>query len=131
MKKIFTIVIILIIGVVGYQFFTGNKIDSSVIKDWTKNKVEQSIKDGSRLIDVRTVDEYKEGHAYRAINWPLKDIQDGKYPDVSKDKVIFVYCRSGVRAQQAKELLEKAGYNSVISLISLDNWIKMGGQVER
>lgn len=61
------------------------------------------------IIDVRTKEEYNEGHIKNAINIPY-DVID-KEIDISKDKVIFVYCKSGNRSSKAYSTLKNLGYN--------------------
>lgn len=67
------------------------------------------------LIDVRTPEEFSREHAEGAINLPLDEIQNGILPDVNKDEVIKLYCRSGGRASVAENILRKNGF------INLDN----------
>lgn len=67
-------------------------------------------------LDVRTPEEYAEGHYPNAINHDVNLFMMGTYPDealVSKDDDIKIYCRSGARAGVAKDMLEKAGYENV------------------
>ena len=75
---------------------------------------------GTHLYDVRTPEEYGAGHAEFSTNWPLADIEAGKYPNLAKDGMIAVYCRSGNRSAEAKTLLEKAGFTNVKDLGGLD-----------
>jgi phage shock protein E len=65
------------------------------------------------LIDVRTVDEYNDGHYPDAINHELDLMMRGIFPDVPLDTDIQVYCRSGSRADMAKVLLERFGFTCV------------------
>ena len=83
----------------------------------------------TQLVDVRTVEEYSAGHADGAINVPLADIQSGDFSKIKKDAYIKLYCRSGNRAEQAKVLLEKKGYNQVVNIGGIDNWQDKGGKV--
>lgn len=73
-------------------------------------------------IDVRTPEEYAAGHVPLAINIPYEQIGD-QIGQVTQDKDanIYVYCRSGHRAGIAKDTLEKAGYEHVVNLGSLEN----------
>ena len=66
------------------------------------------------LIDVRSAEEYKNGHIENAINIPHTEIGE-KITDLTKDKKkhIVVYCRSGNRASKAKKVLDKMGYKNV------------------
>ena len=63
------------------------------------------------LLDVRTVQEYKEGHLPDATLIPLDKLEANinKLSSVKKKKLI-VYCRSGSRSMSASRILEKHGY---------------------
>lgn len=132
----FSVLIIVVIAGLAIVFTVANK--PSANKQSTTNtnstaitlkQITKNLASGSPLIDVRTPEEYKAQHAVGAINLPLSDIQAGKTPNVIKDKIIYVYCHSGVRAQAAKTILNQEGYKNVISLGGIDNWIAMGGKV--
>lgn len=65
-----------------------------------------------QLIDVRTPDEYTEGHLTAA---KLFDVHDPMFAAktttmLAKDKPVAVYCRSGRRSRTAAQVLAKAGY---------------------
>ena len=60
------------------------------------------------IIDVRTKEEYDESHVVNSINIPYDEI-DSKI-DIDKDKVIFVYCKSGRRSSIAYDTLTTMGY---------------------
>ena len=59
------------------------------------------------LLDVRTIEEYKEKHLQHAINIPLQQL-DAHITNLGKDKSkrILVYCRSGNRSVKASRILE-------------------------
>ena len=63
------------------------------------------------LIDVRTPEEFSQGHYKGAINFDLNLTMRGKLPNISKDAKVEVYCRSGGRAEAAKQILNSAGFN--------------------
>jgi len=60
------------------------------------------------IIDVRTKEEYRESHIKDAINIPYDQIDEDI--DMDKDKVIFVYCKSGGRSEVAFNTLTDLGY---------------------
>ena len=68
------------------------------------------------LVDVRSKQEFEEEHLDGAINIPLYDLEQyiEKLPD--KQCMTIIYCRSGHRSRQAKEKLEKIGYEKVYNL---------------
>ncbi len=64
------------------------------------------------IIDVRTEEEFNDGHVDGAANISVGDIATAKLPVDFEDK-IEVYCASGARAMAAKEILEKRGFTNV------------------
>jgi rhodanese-related sulfurtransferase len=72
-------------------------------------------------VDVRTAEEFNKGHVSEAINIPYEEIVD-RIPEVSQDRdaLIYLYCRSGRRADIAKTALEELGYSRVINLETLE-----------
>jgi rhodanese-related sulfurtransferase len=69
------------------------------------------------LVDVRTVDEYADGHLQGAINIPLIELTDhlDLLPDQSQD--IVVYCGSGHRSALGMVALNLLGYDNAWSLL--------------
>ena len=67
------------------------------------------------IIDVRTPDEYKSGHIENAINIEWQDIKTIS-SNISNDKKIYLYCRSGNRSGKATEILKNIGYKDVINI---------------
>ena len=68
---------------------------------------------GAVLVDVRTPQEYKEGHIPESKNVPLQSLADQADKILKKDDVLFVYCRSGSRSKQATHILKQMGYTKV------------------
>lgn len=71
--------------------------------------------DSVQLVDVRTPQEYAEGHIEGALNINVQsgDFQQMAEKELSKDSTILVYCRSGRRSMDAAEVLTKLGYHVV------------------
>lgn len=67
------------------------------------------------LLDVRTAEEYAEGHINRAINVDVKDADFLKKAlgVLPKDKTVAVYCRSGRRSANAATQLSAQGYKVI------------------
>ena len=68
---------------------------------------------GAVLLDVRTSEEYREGHIPGSKNVPLQAIDKVSSVAENKDTVLFVYCYSGARSRQAAGLLQRMGYTNV------------------
>lgn len=62
------------------------------------------------LLDVRSEQEYQDGHLQGSVNIPINKIAG---INISKDKPLFVYCLSGARAGRAVAFLQKTGYEAV------------------
>ena len=65
------------------------------------------------LVDVRTPEEYREGHIPGSINVPLQQIEDIDLEVSDMSTPLFVYCRSGARSRQATAMLQEMGYEEV------------------
>ena len=75
-------------------------------------------------LDVRTADEYAEGHIDNAINIDvLKDDFESKATaTLPKDKTIVLYCRSDRRSKNAAKILTKNGYTVVELNSGYNGW---------
>lgn len=84
----------------------------------------EKIQNGAILVDVRTKDEYEEGHIEGAILLPHNEITKASVTQKieNQNMVIIVYCRSGNRSEQAGITLKKLGYTQVYDLGSINNW---------
>ena len=79
--------------------------------------------EGAILLDVRTKEEFDQGHIPNALLLPNTEIkkQAGeKLPD--KNALILVYCRSGNRSKSASEELLAMGYTQVYDFGGINDW---------
>lgn len=83
---------------------------------------------GAALVDVRTPEEYSEGHIPGSKNVPLQSLNKIQSVTTKKDTPLFVYCHSGARSRQATGLLGQMGYTNVQNLGGI---ISYKGKVER
>ncbi len=75
------------------------------------------------IMDVRTKDEYDQGHIKDSLLLPLDQLDDNaeeKVPD--KSKKILVYCRSGVRSATAAHKLLNMGYTNIHNFGGIIDW---------
>ncbi len=75
------------------------------------------------ILDVRTDEEYEQGHIKNAILIPDYDIEtraEKELPD--KDQLIMVYCRSGRRSKNASEVLVSLGYTNIVEFGGIIDW---------
>ena len=83
---------------------------------------------GSIILDVRTISEYKDGHIPNSINIPVENIESvaSKYKD--KSTPFFVYCLSGARSASAARVMNQMGYENVTDMGGI---MRYRGQIER
>ena len=83
---------------------------------------------GAILLDVRTPQEYREGHIPDSKNIPLQAIDKVADLAENKDTVLYVYCYSGARSRQAVSHLQYMGYTNVQNIGGIAAY---SGKVER
>jgi rhodanese-related sulfurtransferase len=82
------------------------------------------------VLDVRSPEEFKEGHVPGAVNVPYDQIAT-RLSEVPKDKDVVLYCRSGRRAGIAAEVLQANGYTRLSHLEGdMNAWVEKGRPVE-
>lgn len=102
-----------------FSFLFGTKKSDSItvlsideFKSHIQNKKVQ-------LVDVRTPNEFRQGHIKKAINI---DFFSGKFNvdfnKLNKEKPIYLYCRSGARSRQTANKLAKNGFEEIYDLKS-------------
>ena len=91
------------------------------MKTITGDKACEVLKNGGKLIDVRTPAEYSQGCLPNAISLPLQSIMaaDNMF---EKDDSLVLYCMSGARTASAKQYLDQMGYKNVYDLGSFKNY---------
>lgn len=94
-----------------YRSMTNNEVSYQT----AKKMITQNPK--AVLVDVRSKQEYEEGHLPGSILLCLYDL-DKQAQNVLQDKTqtIIVYCSSGNRSKEAQEILETMGYENVYNL---------------
>lgn len=106
MKKIFYATVLPFL--MAFLCCTGNDITSMQNAEFAA-----AISDTSSviLIDVRTAEEFVQGHIPGAINIDVKaDDFNDRITSLDKRKTAAVYCRSGVRSMTAARILAGAGF---------------------
>lgn len=78
---------------------------------------------GYVILDVRTEEEFAEGHIPGAILIPDYEIES-KAEQILTDKnqLILVYCRSGRRSKNASEALVSLGYTNIREFGGIIDW---------
>ena len=96
--------------------------------DINKGVGEYRNTNGAVLLDVRTPQEYREGHIPGSKNVPLQQLDKISSVADNKNVPLFVYCYSGGRSRQAASMLQHMGYTNVQNIGGITAY---QGKVER
>lgn len=94
-----------------------------------KNKFDSYIEEAKRdekalLVDVRTEEEFSQGHVPGALNVPLDTVSGYSF---DPSKMLYLYCHSGARSAAACDILNRRGF----STINVGGIINYSGELER
>ena len=112
MKKIFAALVIAAIAL------TGCSGGTSATEDVNVQGFAEVIKDPSiMIIDVRTPEEFAQGHIAGSINIDVSSSDFiAQVSELDKTKTYAVYCRSGNRSDVATSEMEKLGFTSLYNM---------------
>ena len=107
-------------------------VDSKEVKNEKKAEYKKITSDEAKnimltekpiVVDVRSLEEYNEGHIPNAISVPLETIENEAETKLkNKDDLILVYCRSGRRSREAALRLIEKGDTNVIDFGGIQDW---------
>jgi len=131
LKRIFAFLLILIFILTGCGRDSGNGTSEEPQQElfaWQQISQQEAQRimdeeEGFIILDVRTQEEYDEGHIPGAICVPNEAIIDTppeELPD--KDQLILVYCRSGRRSKEASQKLADMGYSDIREFGGINTW---------
>ena len=85
------------------------------------------------LLDVRTPDEFNEGHLKGAMNINFyNETFEDNIDELDKRKKYLIYCRSGGRSRQTMFLMRDLGFEEVYNLAQgIVSWNKHGFSIEK
>lgn len=121
MKKVILLLLLLFL-------FTGCGASTETSSSYQQISMEEAVsmmekEDSYILLDVRTVEEFEEGHIPGAINIPNETISSEEIPELpDKNQLILVYCRSGNRSKQASQKLAQQGYTNIVEFGGINDW---------
>ena len=115
MNTILNVILALVLGLLVFKFFTKKTFALD------QNEIKELLNSRPLIIDVRTESEFQSGHYKTAVNIPLDKISSNLNLIGSKEQKIYLYCRSGARANSAKSILESNGFKKVFNLGGLSD----------
>ena len=85
----------------------------------------------SIILDVRTKEEFDDGHIPNALLMDIRNPQEfmEAIDSLNNKNVYFVYCRSGARSAQACQLIKEAGIKNCFNL--LGGILEWNGQITK
>lgn len=107
-KQGIRLILITVIGIAMFGIF------KNLFAPTNNSELKEAVKNGTFLVDVRTLAEFLAGSVEGAVNIPLDKMQS-QLSKFKNKKSIVVFCRSGSRSSQAKSILEQNGFQTVIN----------------
>jgi rhodanese-related sulfurtransferase len=117
MNRIIPLLIIVVV------FLTACGISSEGYRNVSSEEAKQLIDNKDVVVlDVRTPEEYQEGHIPNAILIPLQELEN-KLNELDKKEHYLVVCRSGNRSAQASEVLTSNSFANIYNMTGgMNNW---------
>jgi rhodanese-related sulfurtransferase len=137
MNKVITLLLLVLMGNMASCQNAGKKLPDgttsvsvTVSADDFQKKI-SSLKE-VQLVDVRTPEEYREGHIKNSLNINVQGSSfEAEVAKLDKKRPVMVYCRSGGRSASAQRMLIDMGFAEVINLDGgIRGWQSAGKPVE-
>jgi glyoxylase-like metal-dependent hydrolase (beta-lactamase superfamily II)/rhodanese-related sulfurtransferase len=107
--------------------FTAKTIEQISVREAQKRLAETPR---AQFVDVRRAAEYESGHAPKALNLTLSDL-DKLIDKLDKSRPTYVICQGGYRSSAATSLLERKGFERLYNIAGgTAEWIKQGLDTE-
>ena len=85
-----------------------------------------------KLLDVRTKEEFNEGHIANAQNLVYDENFSEKIGKLDKEKPVIVYCKSGGRSEKCAQILKDSGFVKVYDIKGrITEWKFEGKKTEK
>jgi len=108
----------LLTGVFSCQNQANTSNTKTINTSITVEEFEKKLSDGNaQLIDVRTPEEYNQGHLKGALNYNINSSEfENQLSKLDKNKPVLVYCLSGGRSGSAAEMMADKGFTEVYNM---------------
>ena len=102
------------VNILGYM---AENINDGFFKPVHHDEIDEIVKEGGFLLDVRTPSEFANGHVEGAINIPVDELRS-RLEELPSDKSapLYVTCQVGLRAYVGIMILRAAGYDNLYNL---------------
>jgi glyoxylase-like metal-dependent hydrolase (beta-lactamase superfamily II)/rhodanese-related sulfurtransferase len=116
----------------GFQAWTSAGLEARAIEQVSVIETQKRLAEtpDAQFVDVRRAGEYESGHAPKALNLTLSDLEKliGK---LDKSRPTYVICQGGYRSSAATSILERKGFQELYNVAGgTAAWIKEGLETE-
>jgi len=132
-SRILTVVSILLVTVFLYGCAIQTESPNQILEDIGVQEAFELIQRNQGntnfiIIDIRTTQEFNEGHIENAVNIDFySEIFKEDLDKLDKNKTYFIYCRSGNRSGRAMPIMKELGFKEVYNLsVGIKEWIAEG-----
>mgnify|MGYP002403810213 CR=1 FL=1 len=120
MKKVVFLLSIIVFSAVACQSQNTSKETAATAKSEVLSVADFKTKTSDskvQLVDVRTPEEYVQGHIDEALNINvLADNFSTEIQKMDKTKPVYIYCRSGSRSARAAKAMQELGFKEIYDL---------------
>ena len=142
MKREYLVILVLLLlvstGVVSMsgcaeKAVPADQATTQIIKDVTAKEAYALIQENQGnadfiIIDVRTPEEFADGHIENAVNIDFRsETFESEIGKLDRDKTYLIYCRSGNRSRGALSVMVELGFRAVYHLSGgINGWVEEG-----
>ena len=113
MKSKVLYLVLLFLGVTSCLKHQGDGVQVLDVAKFEKKMAQPDV----QLVDVRTPEEFNEGHLENALNIDFtNDDFDDKVASLDKNKPVMLYCKAGGRSAKAASKLKELGFKNITDL---------------
>jgi len=94
------------VNIAGYA---ASNIVCGDVEPFYAEELEDRLRAGGFLLDVRTAGEFRRGHINGATNIPIDEIRD-RLDEIPQDRTLLIYCLTGIRSYYVCRILTQLGY---------------------
>ena len=76
-----------------------------------------------KIIDIRSIEKYNNGHIENAINIPLEQLLIKFNKLLSRNEKYYIYCQKGVQSKKICQILKNNGFKAINILGGYEAWI--------
>ena len=114
------VLVLIAAAILFFSFGQASPTEISVAQAYEK------YQQGAFFVDVRTQEEWDQGHIARSTLIPLNDLQS-RLGELPRDRDIVVVCRSGVRSKEGMTILRQSGFTRATCMSGgLLAWVAAG-----